>query len=191
VVFTHWKGIPIVKSKPGKRTKPPTPKQLFQRAKLHTVMEFLRPYRWVVNRYFEAETQGRTLHNISNSYYLNHVLRVDGEQLSIDVDKIILTKGGLRGLEEVTCNLTPEGNLYIAWKYTPNEAGSNPNDSLYIALYAPDLPSGLLLLDTAHREDSQMQISLPQPYRSTVIHFWTGFIAHDQSQASWSSYLQL
>lgn len=190
VVFTHWKGKPIVKSKPAKRTKPPTPKQLFQRAKMNAVMGFLKPYRELVNRYFEPETPGRTLHNISNAYYLNHALVIEGEQISISLDKVILTKGGLRGVEEAELTPLGEGKLRLSWSYTPDEAGTHPDDVLYVALYAPAAPNGLLFTQLATRQAGEAIIPLQPPYTTTEIHLWAGFIAHDGSQASWSVYVR-
>ena len=189
VVFTHWKAVPVVKIKPGKRTKPPSPKQLFQRAKMNAVMNFLRPYRLVVNKYFDEPTPYNTLHNLANSYFLNHALEIEGETIKIALDKVILTKGGIRGLEEVQISTEQEGKIQLSWKYTPNEAGTHPDDELYVAFYDPNSGSGLLLMNIAKRQEAQVTLPLQQPFTDSTIHLWAGFIAHDGSQVSWSGYL--
>ncbi len=189
VVFSVWKGKPIVKSKPMKSSRPPSEKQLFQRAKMNAVMDFLRPYRQVVNRYFDLQPPNNTLHNLANSYYLNHALSLDGTTISIALDKVILTKGGLRGVENPEITVLASGDVRLSWFYTPDEAGANPDDELYVALYAPETPSGLLFTQLAMRQDCEAVIPLQPPYTTTEIHLWAGFIAHDGSQASWSMYL--
>ncbi len=189
VVFSVWKGKPIVKSKPMKSSRPPSEKQLFQRAKMNAVMDFLRPYRQVVNHYFDLQPPNNTLHNLANSYYLNHALSLDGTTISIALDKVILTKGGLRGLEDAELTPLPSENLRLRWSYNPDEAGTHPDDALYIALYAPETPSGLLFTNLVTRQAGEVEIPLQPPYTTTEIHLWAGFIAHDGSQASWSVYL--
>jgi len=190
VVFSNWKGKPIVKSKPLKSSRPPSEKQLFQRAKMHAVMEFLRPYRLVVNRYFDLQPPENTLHNLANSYYLNHALSLDGTTINISLDKVILSKGGLRGVENPELTVLDSGDMRLSWLYTPDEAGTHPDDMLYVALYAPETPSGMLFTQLATRQDGEAIIPLQPPYNTTEIHLWAGFIAHDGSQASWSVYVK-
>lgn len=189
VVFTHWRGTPIIKSKPRKSTKPPTPSQLFQRAKMKTVMSFLRPYRVVVNKYFDDPNQYNSLHNVANSYFLIQALEIEGEDIKIAIDKVILTKGGIRGLEEVQIGLEADNKIKLSWKYTLNKAGTHPDDELYLAVYAPEKNSGMLWLNIVKRQETQITIPLQEPYTDTPLHFWAGFIAHDGSQASWSCYV--
>jgi hypothetical protein len=189
VVFTHWKNTPVIRSKPIKSTKPPTPQQLFQRAKMNAVMEFLRPYRPVVNTFFDAPSPTTTLHNMANSYYLKEVLVIDDTTLSIDLDKVILSKGGIRSLEDVALSTPQEGQVHLSWHYTPNEAGTQPNDALYVALYAPQATAGTLFLATAQRQHAQVTLQLPPTFVATPIHLWAGFITPDGSQASWSVYV--
>lgn len=189
LVFTTWKGIPIVKTRPRKSTKPPTARQLLQRQKIKVVMRFLSQFSSLINYYFDEPTEKQSRQNLAISYYLNQGLHVDGNAVSIDPDKVILTKGGIRGIEAPEVSLGEPNKIKLSWRYTPEEPGSNPQDRLYVALYAPALSLGFPQFNLAQRSDGQATFTLPLPYRDTITHLWAGFIAHDNSQASWSVYL--
>jgi len=102
VVFTEWKGIPIVKSKPKTQKKPRTEKQLFQQEKMRVVMQFIKPFKVLIDNYFGEPEGVKTRNNMATSYYLQQGLLIENQNISIDTNKVILTKGGLRGIEEAT-----------------------------------------------------------------------------------------
>jgi len=111
---------------------------------------------------------------------------IEGQEVSIAINKVVLTKGGLRGVEAGTITLETLQQLKLNWKYAPEDAGQHPDDQLYVALYVPSLAKQQLWVEVAKRTDKQAVIVLDPQVAPATLHVWAGFISHDKQQASWS-----
>ena len=60
VVLTKWKGMPIVRSRPARKKKPGSAKQLFQQQKMRVAMQFLKPFKGLIDLYFGEPQEIKT-----------------------------------------------------------------------------------------------------------------------------------
>lgn len=149
-------------------------------------MQFLKTFKPLIDPYFGEAADLKSRFNEATSYYLKEGLHIDEQEVTIDTNKVILTKGGLRGIEDATLAYESPQQVKLTWKYAPDDAGQHPDDRLYVALYIPSLGKQNLFINLAKRADTEVMIPLEPEDVDKTIYYWAGFIGHDKQQASWS-----
>ena len=95
VVGSSWRDVDYIKGLPKLSSKPATERQLEQRAKFATAVNFLQPVKQLLNLGFSTQRTGRaTGYNIGLRHLLENAIAGDYPTYGIDYSKVVISKGG-------------------------------------------------------------------------------------------------
>ncbi len=190
VVGSSWRGMPILKMAPKEITKQPSPAQLLQRAKFSFAMGFLNPIKPFLAERFGKMEGSKAPFDLALSYHLKEAIKVEGDLLLMDYPKVCISKGHLRGLEGVTASLQAGNILSLQWENNSDQSFASPGDMLTVVLFVPDVGSFFFFENIALRQDTTVQITLPEEAVVAELHCWGTFVTHTGSRAATSSYFR-
>ena len=184
VVYTTWRGIEIIRSRPRKSNKPPSEAQLSQRLRMKTVSQFLSPLRLIINNYFNEQHVHKSAMNLATSYHLKEAVSGSYPDYQINFQKAIISKGELSmpGSIQISTN----SGLSLSWD--TNASGlSKDDDRLLFVFYNENENKFIIKYDVAQRIDSACTLVFPQA--DTTYQCWLLFYASDGKCNSNSLYL--
>ncbi len=189
VVGTSWRGIPVVRSAPRKSTKPPSPLQLRNMQQFHTVEGFLNPMSKFLKTSFSIPTPGKAPRNLASSF--NNPAGVDntGETITLVYNKLLLSQGILRELDNPTATLDAPDLLRLDWQDNSDQAMAKAEDVLFVVLHVPTLYAYEYYNDAATRNDGTALLRLPEAFVGQEIHCWAGFRNDATGETSNSRYV--
>ncbi|MDR0227599.1 MAG: DUF6266 family protein [Flavobacteriaceae bacterium] len=189
VVGVIRNGKQIVRSKPKKSTKEPSPAQISQREKWKLVSSFLTPLKPWFNKYYGEKEKGKTPMNLAMSYHLKEATVRIEEQWGIDFSKVIIAKGILHHVIIAKVNLT-KSKLSIHWKKaTTNSPLAKPSDTLTLVVYSISTNSFQVFENIATRETQKAIIKLSTTHQEQDNAIWLFVVNQENNKWSSSTYL--
>ena len=134
VVYTNWKGVPCVRSKPGPRKKKPSPTQLAQQASFRLICKFLHPLGDLLSISFSEQSKKMTAHNAAMQHNLKAAITGNYPDLAIDPARALISRGSLPNVIcPVAASVLP-GKLVFCWG-DGSGSGALPSDTAFVAAY--------------------------------------------------------
>jgi hypothetical protein len=191
VVGYQWRGEDLLRRAPKKRPKGSgTEKQLKQRDKFAMVMGFLTPIQDVVGVYFGNKYKSKSRFNLAMSYNLtNAVVEVPPSSFALDFPKVLLTKGGLRGMESGAVVVQPGRILELNWVDNSGQGSAAADDLVLVIVYSPVQELFQVYDPAALRGEATVQLTLPTYFSGDEVQVWASMISADRKVAAMSSYL--
>jgi hypothetical protein len=191
VVGYQWRGEDLLRRAPRKRPKGSgTEKQLKQRDKFAMVMGFLTPIQDVVGVYFGNKYKSKSRFNLAMSYNLtNAVVEVPPSSFALDFPKVLLTKGGLRGMESGAVVVQPGRILELNWVDNSGQGSAAADDLVLVIVYSPVQELFQVYDPAALRGEATVQLTLPTYFSGDEVQVWASMISADRKVAAMSSYL--
>lgn len=188
VVGSSWRGMPILKTAPKETTKKPSPAQLLQRAKFGFVMAFLYPIKPFLAERFGKMEGSKSPFDLALSYHLKEAIEVESDRLLMNYPKVCISKGHLRGLEVIAATVNSENTLTLQWANNSTQSFAGPGDMLTVGLYVPGIASFFFFENCALRQDTMVELTLPEEAANNEIHLWGTFVNFTGSRAATSTY---
>jgi hypothetical protein len=181
----------LLRRAPKKRPKGSgTEKQLKQRDKFAMVMGFLTPIQDVVGVYFGNKYKSKSRFNLAMSYNLtNAVVEVPPSSFALDFPKVLLTKGGLRGMESGAVVVQPGRILELNWVDNSGQGSAAADDLVLVIVYSPVQELFQVYDPAALRGEATVQLTLPTYFSGDEVQVWASMISADRKVAAMSSYL--
>jgi len=191
VVGYQWRGEDLLRRAPRKRPKGSgTEKQLKQRDKFAMVMGFLTPIQDVVGVYFGNKYKSKSRFNLAMSYNLtNAVVEVPPSSFALDFPKVLLTKGGLRGMESGAVVVQPGRILELNWVDNSGQGSAAADDLVLVIVYSPVQELFQVYDPAALRGEATVQLTLPTYFSGDEVQVWASMISADRKVAAMSSYI--
>ena len=186
----NWRGEDMLRKAPRKRSKgSATEKQLEQRERFALIMKFLSPIQDVVGLYFGHRHRSKSRFNLATGYNLIHaVMEVPGG-FAIDFSKVLISKGGLRGMESGSIVAQPGRILELNWTDNSGQ-GSAADDDLMLAIVYSSTQELFQIYDPAAlRNEATVQLTMPMHFSGNEVHVWGTMISADRKSKAISSYL--
>jgi hypothetical protein len=190
-VFTKWKGLNVLKSKPLEVRNPQTAAQTAQRVKFNLILQFFRNIASVVNLGFKQYTSDMSAYNkfMSTNLLIDGI--TSGDPQAIDYSKIIVSKGTLTGLSDLTLGVISagSGNSGVTWTDNSGQGNALATDVLCSIAFNED--SGIFdsSISGDPRETEGTSIIFSPRTAGDTFHVWCFFRAADNSIISDSSYV--
>jgi hypothetical protein len=185
VVGATWKGIPYMRSRPSKRTIPPSPLEIANRYKFGFTQAWLRPLLAFVREGFKGYSPTVEGFIAAKSYLHKHAIEGEGPQLTINPAKVKLSHGSLPLPAKITCRQKGKRDLEFTWDVS-NIADSSSKDQAMILAY--DVEKANAVFRTTGQFRSTGKDILPELPAGTY-HVYAAFVAADRSRQSDSIYL--
>lgn len=161
VVGTFWKGQNVMRTVSASYTDANTPAQQEARAKFALVVDFVSSIKQLSGFGFGAYDSTMTIRNAAFKYNYNAVKGVY-PALSMDLDKVVLSKGSRAQLFDAAALSTLSGTIDITWS-----AGDDDDllsDSVMAAVFDPATGAVVSYPNAGRRLDEAATLTLPSDF---------------------------
>ena len=183
VVGATWRGMPVMRSLPKKRTTPFTPKEIQQQAKFGLMSGFLGPVIPLVHQTFIPVTYKRTGYNLAFAYNVKNAITGIHPDLKIDFSMVLLGRGDLPNAGSPTVSSSSPGKLDFSWTDNSGKGIALPTDRAYMAVYNEELKQWIHAVDLAPRSAGACTIDA-SVFTGKPLQTWIGFISADKKNVS-------
>ncbi|AWI26226.1 DUF6266 family protein [Flavobacterium pallidum] len=188
VVGTNWRGIDVMRSRPKRSGRQPTEKQLEQRMVFALVIRFVNPLRSLLDKYFGQPANERSRADLASSYFLREATTGMYPDITLDYNKVIITKGELAGPQDAVLVAQANAMLEFTWTDNSGQPEAVSTDLLLVVVYNPE-KARFQFDHTEQRSAGSLTVSLPDSWGGDVVHCWIGFTALGGYRASTSLHL--
>jgi hypothetical protein len=187
VVGGTWKGIDYIKSLPVISNTDPSPKQLEQRAKFKTVVDFLRPILAFVQLGFKTSGSQMTGYNSAMSYNYKNALIGNYPALSIDYSLAAVSSGSLPNVLAPDATAEPASVVKFDWTNNSNVGVAAGTDKVMVVVYCPSVQQAVYTMAGADRADETLELNCAQ-FSGKQVHTWIACITEDERNIANSIY---
>jgi len=189
VVGSRWRGKNIMRGLPQRTNYVPSEKQEEQRQKFKTVIGFLSPIVNVLSLYFGNAQGDKSRANLATSYHLKNAVKSTALGMVMDYEKVLISKGDLRGIDAGTLTAGTGQTLDLGWLNNSGQGKATSTDTLLVVVYAPDLNLFYTNLSVATRDATTATVNLPNFMASFEVEVWASFSKPETNFAAISTYM--
>jgi hypothetical protein len=187
VVGGTWKGIDYIKSLPVISNSNPSPKQLEQREKFKTVVDFLRPILAFVQLGFKNASNQMTGYNSAMAFNYRQALIGAYPNFSIDYALAVVTSGALPNVLAPSATAQAASQVKFDWSNNSNVGMASGTDKLLILVYCPDLKQAIYTIGASDRADGTETVDCVQ-FSGKQVHTYISCISTDERNVATSVY---
>lgn len=189
VVGAYWRGKNIMRSLPRRSSKPATPGQETQRTIFSVVAKFLNPLKFLLADYFGSPQGDKSRFNLATSYHMTEAVQEVGDEIMMDLPKVLISKGTLQGMKNPVLIAQPAGAFRVSWSDNSGQGLANPDDQLTVVLYCPFMDLFEVYVDVALRQEEERDLTAPSYFSGQDVHAWATFISSNGEVVATSIYL--
>lgn len=189
VIGGSWKGINYLRSRPTSIANPNSDKQVDQRTKFSTVINFLRPLTGFLSVSFRNYAVGMSGFNVAMSYNIKNAVTGISPDFAIDYPSALLSKGNLAKAFNPQVAVTGGDTIAFSWVDNSNENNANSDDVALLATFFIDNSQAAYQFTTVKRSDLTANLSIPASYAGFTAHCWIAFQKADGTEFSNSLYV--
>lgn len=189
VVGAYWRGKNVMRSLPRQSSKPATPSQEAQRTIFRVVAKFLYPIKGILAVYFGSPEGDKSRFNLAMSYHLKEGVHEVNDQIEMDLPKVLISKGSLRGLKNPGFVAQANSVMEVTWDDNSGEGLAGPDDALTVVVYNSTLELFEVYGSAALRADTQASLTAPNYMSGLEVHAWATFVTPNGEIAATSIYL--
>ena len=189
VVGSRWRGKNVMRSLPQRGNYTATEKQEEQRQKFKVVIGFLSPIVEVLSRYFGSPQGDKSRTNLATSYHLKNAVLSTPTGMVMDYEKVLISKGDLRGIDGGTVAAAAGQVLNFSWQDNSGQGKATTTDQLMVVVYAPDLELFYTNIAVATRDATTAAVTLPNFMATFEVEVWASFSKPETNFAAISTYM--
>ncbi|RZL14982.1 MAG: hypothetical protein EOO96_30200 [Pedobacter sp.] len=189
VVGSTWKDIHYIKSRPQKngKLKTPTPAQLLNQQKFKFMNDWLEPFYPFFTVGFANLAIGKTELNVAFKINYNEALYSVGDSLSIQYEKVCLSRGNLPGLQLLQTQREVNNRIVLLWD--ANSQLASYNDQLMLVVYSKALKIADGVIGLAKRSDGKLDFTFNQKLDGQTLEVYLSMVSLNRKKVSDSQYL--
>ncbi|HEY3371175.1 MAG TPA: DUF6266 family protein [Prolixibacteraceae bacterium] len=189
LVYSSWKGIQYVRSKPVHVVISRTAAQLEQRARFAFMLKFIQPLKDFLRVGFKSQTAKMSAFNAAMSWNYRNALGGTFPDFAVDCTKVGVSLGPLTGALNPEVRMGAGGKLEFAWEDNSNDRYSMPNDRVMLLVYHPAGQLAETLIGGNTRRSGGQAIDLPASFSGKEVHCYMAFQNDSQRLVSNSQYV--
>lgn len=189
VVGSKWRGKNVMRSVPQRGKYTPSQRQEEQREKFKTVVSFLSPINNILELYFGSPQGDKSRANLATSYHLKNAVESTPLGMVMDYEKVLISKGDLRGIDGGTLTAAAGGTLNFAWQDNSGQGKATGTDAFMVVVYAPELQLYYTNLEVATRDATTASVTLPNYMAGFDVEVWASFHKPLTNFAAISTYM--
>ena len=189
VVGANWRGMDVIRSRPKSSGSNPTPLQLLQREKFALAIKFQNSLRSMQSRLYGENAGVKSRVNLAAAYLLREVVAEENGQVSLMMEKVIVTKGTLTGFQNLTVTAAPGQTLNFTWDDNSNQMLAQPTDIFCTAVYEEESGEFAIKEGPEERSTGAASIVLAETWSGKSVHVYAFFQNAEQNSACNSVYL--
>lgn len=175
VVGSNWNGIEYLRSMPSQYKDAKTEEQIWYRARFSKLSGMLQIFAEIIQTGFKAEAVRKTAYNAAFSYNYQNALSEEFPEVSVDLSKLLLSKGKLNGAENATAVSNDPATLSVSWDDNSGRKWAQTTDKTMLVVYHPEIEDAWVNLNVAERSAAAAEVVLPQIYSGAEVHVYLAF----------------
>lgn len=189
LVVANVDGTEILRVRPRKKTKTPSPKQLLIQERMKKCYDFILPYKGYASVYFGYRQGMRSCYNQAITNLLN-AFKLDFALMTIvpAYPEVQFSNGNLLAPIPTGLSSAAAGTFTVEWY---NNAAGDPDrlaDQLQLLYFDETQKGPVFLGNMAERTDTTLTVSVPPYMSGRHVHVWIAFLSPDGIESSLSSY---
>lgn len=188
VVGATWRGIPYIRTKPTKRSKKKksSDAQAATRIRFGLAVKILRYMRPIVELGFCDDAIEKTGMNAAISYVMKHAIAGEFPDFSIAFDHVLISRGKLPNVEQVTVVADAPETLRFNWTNNEGIGKATGDDKVLLVAYNEE-HEGVVYNIGANRHAGTDILEMGD-FSGHTIHTWISFISADGRDVANSIY---
>jgi hypothetical protein len=189
-----WNDVAVIRSRPRKRRKPFSDKELNQQARFALMNQFLIPVKNLLNISFAHLAYRMSGFHKGFSYNVKAAILGIRPDLNIDYPRVLLSRGDLAKAESATATALSPHTVQFNWIDQSGTGNARETDQVFFAVFSSEKKRWLYRLNVATRNAGSFTLELkkvlldPLPFEGKSLQTYIGFIAADGKDASDSVY---
>ncbi|MFY0483322.1 DUF6266 family protein [Flavobacterium sp. PLA-1-15] len=189
VVGSSFRGKSVMRGRPRKSKKLPTPAQLAQRERFSAVTRFMTPAREILSQFFGMPSGSRSRYNMATSYYLQEAVATVGAEAVILYHKALFSKGTLLQPQNLEAEAVGSKRLELKWQDNSEQGNAKIDDRLLVVLFEPETELYEFFLGAGTRARGEAVLNLPGYLVGQNVECWAFMVSNDNVLKSTSQYL--
>lgn len=189
VVGASWRGMDVIRSRPKSSGGTPTEPQLVQRAKFAAAIKFQNALRSMQSRLYGENAGVKSRINLAASYLLREVVEYVNDGVVLRMDKVIVTKGGITGFQNLAVTPAAAQMLNFTWTDNSSQMLAKVTDIFCTAVYEEESAEFAITEGPETRVDAAASVILPESWAGKTVHVYAFFQTAEQNEACNSLYL--
>jgi hypothetical protein len=177
VIGSSWKGRGVMRIRPSSMSNPNTERQQQQRGKFGLIVRFIHAHNSLVKSGFKPWSNGLTPYNAAVSYNLANAVTGEHPNISIAFDKVLISRGDLPPVSNLTATSTTPGALNLGWTGTTQLSGARPDDKLMVSVYNETDNVSLAYASVAERSTGNAELEIPTEWAGKTVQVLVFLIA--------------
>ena len=186
VVGATWRGVDILRSRPKRTQRVPTPAQLLQQEKFKLAVQFLQPLKSVQKLYFGADSGLRSRVNMAVSYTMTEAMKVLLDVPQLVYNKVLITKGELTGFRNLGVTNGGRHTLDLTWDDNSVEGNASPTDEVGMVVYSEEQGNWQIFENLAQRSAGMASAQLESYYSGQTVEVWV-FVVNAKKKTACNS----
>lgn len=184
IVGYRRKGKDLVRVQAASISDAKTPKQLKQRQKVATVMEFLKPILPFIRIGYKNYAQGRTAYNTATSFLLKRCLTENEKgETEINYRRVMVSIGFLLPAMDATATYGEKG-MTFAWTDNSGTGNAESTDTAMLLVYNKEKGANVYDMNAALRSDGTATLTLPKDWEGDTLVAYLSFVSADGEEVS-------
>ena len=188
VVGGKWKGISYMRAKATSVSNPRTQAQMTQRSKFALVLALLKPITGFIRVGYKKYTTKQTAFNAAMSYILNNAVTGVFPDFSIDMSKLLVSRGNLTGAANAIAT-SADGVVTLTWDDNTGSGTAAQADKALIVVLNPTRAESVFNTAGNQRVSGTEDITVPADWVGENVEVFLGFITEDGKDVANSVYL--
>jgi len=189
VIGGSWKGIDYMRVKPASVANPRTEAQVDQRSRFSTVLQFLQPISGFLKVGFRNYAVKMTQFNSAMSYNVKNAIIGVYPDYVIDLDNVLISRGGLSGALNPTVSSPAVGQVQFNWVDNSTDVNTKATDKAMVLVYNPDKNEAVYITEGAARSTESQNLTVPNLYSGDTVHAFIAFISEDSKEIANSKFV--
>ena len=182
VIGSKWRGKYVMRGRPDVRKGKPNPALQQQQAKFALMVKFLQPLSLLLHDTYDISPAEMSGMNMAISENIRNAIAGAYPAFAIDYSKIVLSKGALRNVDNVTAASTIAGKLSFTWTDNSDQK-TLPTDIAFVAAYNVDLNRWIYTEQAAPRNAGTYSLDVTA-FSGKTVQTYIGFVSADGQNVS-------
>jgi hypothetical protein len=153
------------------------------------ISQFLSPVNDLLTVGFQAYNSALSPFNAAFAANSEHAITGIYPALSIDYEQVVIAKGRLLAVPQVTVATTVDAQLDLTWLNNAGTDSSNGTDKITFLVYNPSKQAYVKAQNAALRSALSFNLVLPSMWSQDSVHIWAFFVSANGKISSDSTYL--
>lgn len=174
VVGSTWKSVHYMRALAVSTNDAKTEKQLCQRGKFSTALNFLKSMTPFVRIGYQNYTKDQSAFNAAMSYMLKNAVKGCSVNTIIDYEKALVARGNLATALDATVTVTDNKASYV-WTDNSGTGDAQTTDTAMLLAYNKNKKEAVYNVNSATRSKAKAELALPASWSDDALAVYLSF----------------